>query len=550
MDAGRRGAMNDSERTMQRISQSGTQQQPEARIDIIGLSEQYILGQISSNVSQASNQIVEEKQKNTTLVLIQKQLNKTSFSTADFVQNIVQADGPTAKPSEGPIQCGPNQPCLDGSCCNKEGKCGYKLGHCAPENCLSNCKAKAMCGMDSVDGATPCGLKLCCSFYGWCGTEDAQPQFGRTPCQEGYGSCEITAPPQCGPGSGTSKKRRVGYYQGWNTRERKCDKVSPRQINTRGITHLFYSFAFFHPTTFEITPMHEGDVALYKEFTDLKTNTLQTWIAIGGWSFNDPGPQQHAYSDMVSTKSNRSKFIQSLIKFMDKYAFQGADLDWEYPVNETRGGRKEDTENLVLLVKEMKEQFGGRYGNSIVLAPDYWYLRGFKPAEMQEHVDFMGFMAYDLHGPWDTDVKTLGSRVRPHTDAIEIAKNLKPLWFDGVDPAKINLGMAYYGRTYKLSDPSCDKMGCTFVPQKGGAPGECTNYSGILSNREIRKIQSDKGITPYLNSTAMVKYFTYEGDSWVGYDDADTFKMKASLADDLCLGGLMIWSVDFDDEVG
>jgi GH18 family chitinase len=90
----------------------------------------------------------------------------------------------------------------------------------------------------------------------------------------------------CGRSSGTAKGRRVGYYQGWNTRERKCDTVSPRQINTRGLTHLFYSFAFFHPTTFELMPMHTGDIPLYGEFTALKRNGLQTWIAIGGVSFS------------------------------------------------------------------------------------------------------------------------------------------------------------------------------------------------------------------------------------------------------------------------
>ena len=88
--------------------------------------------------------------------------------------------------------------------------------------------------------------------------------------------------PVCGAGSGTAKGRRVGYCQGWNTRERKCDKVSPGQINTRGLTHLFYSFAFFNPTTFEVEPMNNGDIPLYGEFTSLKRNGLQTWIAIGG----------------------------------------------------------------------------------------------------------------------------------------------------------------------------------------------------------------------------------------------------------------------------
>lgn len=89
-------------------------------------------------------------------------------------------------------------------------------------------------------------------------------------------------------------------------------------------------------------------------------------------------------------------------------------------------------------MKEMRAAFGTRYGISIALAPDYWYLRGFKPAEMQQYVDFMGFMSYDLHGPWDTDVKTLGSLIRPQTDISEIDKNLTPLWFDGVDPSKIS----------------------------------------------------------------------------------------------------------------
>lgn len=83
-------------------------------------------------------------------------------------------------------------------------------------------------------------------------------------------------------------------------------------------------------------------------------------------------------------------------------------------------------------------------------------------------------------------MEALGSKVRPHTDITEIEKNLRPLWFDQVDPSKINLGLAYYGRTYKLSDPSCGSMGCGFVSEVAGAPGQCTAFSGVLSNREIK----------------------------------------------------------------
>ncbi|KAF6841708.1 hypothetical protein CPLU01_00380 [Colletotrichum plurivorum] len=488
------------------------------KVDILNIGTNYILGQINS-----------------------------PNSTANFTSLRRRADGP--------IQCGPDSPCVDGSCCNSDGKCGFKEANCGA-SCISNCDAKAMCGIDSADGKTACGLKLCCSYYGWCGTEtvhcrDPEPQFGKTPCQQGYGSCELKSAPQCGTGSGTSNGRRVGYYQGWNTRERACDKVRPRQINTRGLTHLFYSFAFFHPTTFEMMPMHEGDIPLYGEFTALKRNGLQTWIAIGGWSFNDPGATETAFSDMVSTAANRAAFISSLLEFMEAYGFQGADIDWEYPSEPKRGGRADDAANLVLLMKEMRAAFSPRgYGSSIALAPDYWYLRGFRPFEMQQYVDFMGFMSYDLHGPWDTDVKALGSIVRPQTDITEIKKNLMPLWYDGVDPAKVNLGLAFYGRTYTLADPSCGEMGCAFVAGQGGAAGDCTAFQGVLSNREIRRIIEDQNITPSLNATAMVKYFTYSGNSWVGYDDEETYALKRAVADDLCIGGTMIWSIDFDAETG
>jgi len=50
-----------------------------------------------------------------------------------------------------------------------------------------------------------------------------------------------------------------------------------------------------------------------------------------------------------------------------------------------------------------------------------------------------------------------------------------------------------------------------------------------MSNREIRELIKDENITPILNETAMVKYFTYGEDSWIGYDDDETYAMKQAL---------------------
>ena len=43
-----------------------------------------------------------------------------------------------------------------------------------------------------------------------------------------------------------------------------------------------------------------------------------------------------------------------------------ADIDWEYPSNPKRGGRKEDKDNLVSLMKEMRAAFGTKYGKGFL----------------------------------------------------------------------------------------------------------------------------------------------------------------------------------------
>lgn len=112
---------------------------------------------------------------------------------------------------------------------------------------------------------------------------------------------------------------------------RQCHRIPPAQIDTTGLTHLVFAFAFIHPQTFEIVPGDLNDISLYPEFTALKTQQLETWIAVGGFTFSDPGPTFTTWSDMCSKQPYRAAFIASIIDFMDKWGFQGMDIDWEFP---------------------------------------------------------------------------------------------------------------------------------------------------------------------------------------------------------------------------
>ncbi|KGM92181.1 uncharacterized protein PADG_11719 [Paracoccidioides brasiliensis Pb18] len=117
------------------------------------------------------------------------------------------------------------------------------------------------------------------------------------------------------------------------------------------------------------------------------------------------------------------------------------DIDWEYPVAD-RGGAEDGFRTYVQFSKELRAAVGNIYGITVALSDSY---------------------CLDL------------------------------LWRNSVPPEKVSLGLAFYGRSFALADPSYTTPGCTFTRDgdgtSGGAkPGKCTLTSGTLSNYEINRI--------------------------------------------------------------
>lgn len=66
----------------------------------------------------------------------------------------------------------------------------------------------------------------------------------------------------------------------------------------------------------------------YERIAALKSKGIKVLMAIGGW--NDSAGDK--YSRLVNLPSARQRFIENVIQFIEKYQFEGLDLDWEYPV--------------------------------------------------------------------------------------------------------------------------------------------------------------------------------------------------------------------------
>lgn len=226
---------------------------------------------------------------------------------------------------------------------------------------------------------------------------------------------------------------------------------------------------------------------------------------------------------------------------MYNFGFDGVDIDWEYPGVLSRGGSAADAANFVALLSDMRTAFGSTFGISVALPITASYLQYYDIAGMEPYVDWFNVMSYGLHGPWDA-TNGQGAYVKPTTNLTEIDQKLAMgFWRLKIPMSKLNLGLAYYGRSYTLADPTCTAPGCAWSDV--GAQGACSLNPGVLMNAEIRNIIGNYSIKPTLDKAAAINYFTYSGNQWVSYDTRATFVLKQSYANSHCFGGTFIWDL-------
>uniref|UniRef100_A0A0N7HV81 chitinase n=1 Tax=Hypocrella siamensis TaxID=696354 RepID=A0A0N7HV81_9HYPO len=437
--------------------------------------------------------------------------------------------------------CGPGRPCSNKACCGESGNCSYGASYCG-KGCTSNCDSVAECGKDSKDGKTTCPLNTCCSQYGFCGTTK---EFCGKGCQS---NCDEKPSPPIGSTKDKTLSKVIGYYEAWNARS-SCHMTSPRDLPLAALTHLNYAFAYLDPTSFSIKTMDAATpTSLFDDISDLKTTNpdLKIFVSIGGWTFSDNNTYtQPIFGDIARDPSNRQLFANQLVAFLIYYGFDGVDLDWEYPGAPDRGGKKEDTKNYVELVQTIRATFDeSQRGFAITFtAPSsYWYLKWFDLAGMMKHCDWVNLMSYDLHGAWDS-TNPIGAIVQGHTNLTEIKLATELFWRAKIPAHKIALGFGFYGRAFTLANPGCSTPGCPF--SAGAKPGVCTKTSGYLAYYEVQDIlKKNPDIKIVHDKESAVKYFTFDTDQWISYDDKDTFKQKIEWANGVGFSGSLIWASD------
>lgn len=360
----------------------------------------------------------------------------------------------------------------------------------------------------------------------------------------------IIDPDKVSPLSGHYKI--VCYFTNWAWYRRGVGRYLPEHIDHTLCTHIVYGFAVLDYSELTIKA-HDSwadfDNRFYERVVAYKKRGLKVLLALGGW--NDSAGDK--YSRLVNNPSSRKKFIEHAIRFLEKYNFDGLDLDWEYPkcwqVNCNKGPDS-DREGFAALLQELSAELKPRQLLlTAAVSPNKMVIdKGYDVPVLAKYLDWIAVMTYDYHGQWDKKTGHVAPLYYHPNDEFYFfnANYTINYWISkGAPPRSIVMGMPLYGQSFTINDPRAN-TGLN-SPASAGNAGEFTRAAGFLSYYEICDRVRNRGWTVVQDPEGRMGPYAYKGNQWVSFDDPDMIRKKAQFVRDLGLGGGMIWALDLDD---
>lgn len=336
----------------------------------------------------------------------------------------------------------------------------------------------------------------------------------------------------------------LAYLATWQP----CDLAA---LPAEKLTHLCYAFA--KVVDGQVVVQESSDSSLSNEAycqrlcaqlqqLKLRNPQLKILISVGGWGAD-------GFSDAALSPESREQFSQSVLQFIQRYQFDGVDLDWEYPSNDMASikARAEDKQNFTAMLTSLRQHLDAqsereqrapqdRYLLTIAAGAGQYYLDGVELPQVAAQCDFINLMTYDFYNGWATRAGHHANLYHalhdPDADSADQAVRL--YLANGVSADKIVLGCPFYGRS--LRGVGAAGLGEAGTPQSNGSYSYQQIADELLpSGRYIR----------HWDAAAQVPWL-FDGDEFISYEDPESICLKGLYVKQHALAGAMFWEYTED----
>jgi chitinase len=174
----------------------------------------------------------------------------------------------------------------------------------------------------------PCPLNACCDKWGQCGTTAEFCTITESPtgapgtAAAGTNGCISNCGTDIVVGSAPAEYMNVGYFEAWD-QFRPCLNKLVTSMDLSAYTHIHMSFGTVKTDyTIDVSTIRNQFLA----FTAM--TGFKRILSIGGWDFSTNQETYFIFRDAV-TAANVDTFVANIVSFVETYALDGIDIDWE-----------------------------------------------------------------------------------------------------------------------------------------------------------------------------------------------------------------------------
>jgi len=441
---------------------------------------------------------------------------------------------------------------------------------------LANGADQNMCGSD-FNGATMCGAACPGGTDGECPSGEM--------C---YAGVDCPLPPTISPAP-TRKppppfvlrhdKQVIGYYASWQWYDR-AKLTKPQNMDFNKVTRVNYAFfqvdedgSIWGTDEWADPRVLFGDVDAdagecsagqprcrcswvepqYKSCLYHQDHTGLIWLAhqaraevypsIGGWTLSD------AFPPMSKDATSRKIFARNCRNLILDYNFDGIDLDWEYPGYTAHSGTPADKENFNLLLQDIREELdalgaetGRFYGLTAALPCGPSNINNIDIQTVAQYLTEFNLMSYDFHGAWDTNTgvnSPLYDQASDPEAGWSVDGCVKNWVARGAPQEKLNIGLAFYGRSFRNAKELGVEHGGTdeFSWEIDEGTPQYFNVIDQINKMDVE--WNEETGTPYA-------FFNDNKGGLVSFDDERAICLKTDYAIQENLNGFIIWELSGD----
>jgi chitinase len=284
---------------------------------------------------------------------------------------------------------------------------------------------------------------------------------------------------------------------------------------------------------------HKGDGILDRA----KAVGVQVMPSIGGWTLSDNFPT------IAASEELRREFAKNCVRLIEEYGFDGIDIDWEYPAYEDHSGTPADTVNYTYFLQAIRDaldklgQAKGRYfplTAALPCGPDK--IEKIQVDKIKDILDELNLMSYDLHGAWDvltgTNAPMFDQGWTDQSKRWSVHGCTENYLERGVDLAKINLGLPFYGRSFRKA---------TGFKQVHEGPDDINYHLDEGSPQYFNIVKALGRMTTYRHEKTQTQYAVFDDTGGlVSYDDARAICDKVHYANQRGMHGFLVWEISGD----